>query len=348
MWGRNIIEGLLLILFKNHYPKWLVLEVGADHPGDIAAITRWLKPDVAVYTRMGDVPVHVEFFGSPEAVLAEKAHLAEALKKNGHLIVNGDEPQFASLEEKTSARIFTYARNAKAALQGMHQQVFYDKDGRPAGITFKAGYEGASIPVTLNGTVGTQYMYAALAALSTGVVLGGNMVTLADALGGYQIPAGRLSIIEGLKKTTIFDDSYNASPVAVEAALAALSGVASGGRKIAVLGDMLELGKYAIDEHKRIGKIAGEACDLVLAVGPRAQFFAEGALSGGMSEKNILQFADAQKAGKHLEGILAEGDVVLVKGSQSMRMERAVKEIMAHPEQSGDLLVRQEEEWERR
>ena len=171
---------------------------------------------------------------------------------------------------------------------------------------------------------------------------------MVEALAKFKTPKGRSRVIEGIKGTYIIDDTYNSSPVAAEAAIATLSQFKTLGKKIAVLGDMLELGKYAVAEHKRIGALAGGVCDTLLCVGVRARYMAEGAEAGGLSEKNIFQFDDAREAGKFLEQLIKTGDVILVKGSQSMRMERVVEEIMAHPEQKEELLVRQEEEWLKR
>ncbi|MDO8590711.1 MAG: cyanophycin synthetase, partial [bacterium] len=165
--------------------------------------------------------------------------------------------------------------------------------------------------------------------------------------------------------TTVIDDTYNSSPVAVAEALRTLAEVKVDaspsaqdlaqddpearprGRKIAVLGDMLELGKYSIKAHEKAGKEAVGAADILVTVGLRARDIAMGALDNGMDEKNIFQFDDTKEAGKHVETIMAEGDIVLVKGSQGMRMERIVEEIMAHPEDKDILLVRQEEEWQK-
>jgi UDP-N-acetylmuramoyl-tripeptide--D-alanyl-D-alanine ligase len=154
-----------------------------------------------------------------------------------------------------------------------------------------------------------------------------------------------MKIIPGIKGTTIIDDSYNSSPIAAEAALEVLRGLKTKGMKIVVLGDMLELGRFAIDEHRKLGMHTAEVANFLLTVGPRSRYLVEGALSKDMSEKKIIEFDDARAAGKYLEGILDKDDIVLIKGSQSMRMERAVLEIMAHPEDAQTLLVRQEEEW---
>lgn len=343
-WVAIIFEGFALLLFKNHYPKWLVVEVGADRPGDIQKISEWLKPDVVVVTRFGEVPVHVEFFSSPEALLKEKACLVSALKKDGILVVNNDDKKALSMKEKFDGMIMTYGFNKGSAFLASKDEIIY-KNGKPVGLTFKIDYDGKSMPVTLFGVLGRQHIYPAIAALSVGGYLKLNMVRMSQAFGKYSTAPGRMRIIEGIKGACIIDDTYNASPVAMEAALETLRNIKTEGKKIAVLGDMLELGKYTVEEHKRIGEVAGGVCDLLLVVGMRTKGIVSGALIGGISEKNIIEFNDAQKAGKYLEHILKSGDIVLIKGSQRVRMERTVAEIMAHPEYKAELLVRQEKEW---
>jgi len=343
-WITIIFEGIALLLFKNHYPKWLILEVGADRPGDIKKVSKWLKPDVVVVTRFGDVPVHVEFFNSPEDVVKEKSYLVSALKKNGVLIINNDDKKTLSMKNKFDGMVMTYGFEKGSAFFASKDNIVYKKEV-PSGVSFKIDYKGKSMPVTISGVLGRQHIYSALAGFSVGAYLDINMVKMAQATEAHVGAPGRMKIIKGIKNTCIIDDTYNASPVAMEAALETLRDVKTAGKKIAVLGEMLELGEYTNEEHKKIGKIAGEVCDLVLAVGIRSRGLIDGALIGGLNEKNIIEFKDSRKAGKYLEHVLKDRDVVLVKGSQGIRMERTVAEIMAHPQRKAELLVRQEPEW---
>ena len=158
-----------------------------------------------------------------------------------------------------------------------------------------------------------------------------------------------MRIIRGANGSTVIDDTYNSSPAAAFAALDTLKEVKvpEGGRRIAILGDMLELGKYSADAHRQLGARAADAADLLLTIGFRSRAVAEGALDAGLPESLIRQYehSESRRAGQELREELREGDVVLVKGSQAMRMERAVEELMADPEQAADLLVRQEPEW---
>ncbi|MBI5401136.1 MAG: UDP-N-acetylmuramoyl-tripeptide--D-alanyl-D-alanine ligase [Candidatus Yonathbacteria bacterium] len=344
LWMKNIIKGAILIVTRVHYPKWLVLEIGAGKPGDIKRTTALIVPDIVVVTRFGDVPVHVEFFKSPEEVFDEKANLARALRSNGMLIVNADDERVLALRDKTKAKSLTFGMNAGAMFRASNVQIAYEV-GTPVGATFKLEYDGNVFPVTMRGVLGVQSVYSALAALALGVYLKLNIVEMVERLSKHTSPAGRMRVIPALKGATIIDDTYNSSPIAAEVAVDTLKNIETKGKRIAVLGDMLELGKFTIDEHKKLGMQAGSFADLLIAIGPRAKYIVEGALDADMSEKNILEFDDARSAGKYLEGIISSGDIVLVKGSQGVRMERAVEEIMAEPARAGELLVRQDAEW---
>ncbi|MBI5078057.1 MAG: UDP-N-acetylmuramoyl-tripeptide--D-alanyl-D-alanine ligase [Candidatus Yonathbacteria bacterium] len=344
LWLKNILKGLMLIVTRVHYPKWLVLEIGAGKPDDITRATKLAVPDIAVITRFGDVPVHVEFFKSPAELFEEKTILVKSLRPTGVLIVNADDERVLALREKTKAKSITYGLNAGAMFRASNIQTAYEGDA-PVGTTFKLEYDGNVFPVDMRGVLGVQPVYSALAAIATGVYLKLNVVDIIGRLSSYTSPPGRMRVTPGLKGSTIIDDTYNASPVASEAAVETLKNINTKGKRIAVLGDMLELGKFTVEEHKKIGKLVGNFADFLVAVGPRAKYIVDGALDSDMSEKNIIEFDDSRLAGKYLESIIGAGDVVLIKGSQGVRMERAVEEIMAEPERAAELLVRQEEEW---
>lgn len=376
LWLRNIFRGLLLCipipytLNPKPFPYLLILEVGADRPGDIEKVSNWLSPDIVIITRFGKVPVHVEFFKSREDVIREKCFLVKALKSGGLLLLNNDDEDVRELRDmRRDALVTTWSIEHESDFQASNFEIAYEPDSdnelKPAGIMFKVNHAGNSIPIHISGTLGRQQVYPVLAALATGDALGLNMVSMAGSLKEHRSPAGRMRIIDGVKHTTVIDDSYNSSPVAATAALETLrevknsnspstQGLAQGdpsksrGRKIAVLGDMLQLGKQSVKEHVRIGKEAWECADILVTVGILARDIAKGALENGMDEKNIFQFDTSAEAAKPVEDLLAAGDVVLVKGSQASRMEKIVEEIMAHPENKEKLLVRQEAGWQNR
>lgn len=353
-WIRNMIEGLILATFTFAYPDWLVLEVGADRPGDIERISKWLKPDVTVITRFGDVPVHVEYFASIDDLVKEKGFLALSLKKDGILIYNNDDERIRNFAQGIDRRKMTFGMNQDSEVLGSHVEVMYghlenSEISFPLGTIFRADYNGSSIPLRVHGVLGVQHVYPMLGAFAVAVSLGMNPVTISQALENHVPPRGRMNLISGEKSTLIIDDTYNSSPIAVYEGLQVLKHLACPGRKIAVFGDMLELGHYSVDEHRKVGTEAFKSVDILVCVGVRSRATAESALSAGMSEKDVFQFDSSVEAGTFIEDeMIKSGDIIFVKGSQSMRMEKIVEEIMAHPEKKAELLVRQDVQWQAR
>ncbi len=353
-WLRNLATGLALVIFPHDYPDWLVLEIGADRPGDIKKFARWLKFDLVILTSLPDWPVHLEFFSSVEALVEEKLTLLKAVRPGGAVVINGDDKRILAAKEswsekfnKRSIRLLTYGFGPNNDLRVHHEHIYYD-GARPVGLTFKVDHVGRTVPFRLPGLVGRHQLYAPAAALTVGAILDFNLVEMAEALVSYQAPPGRLRLLSGIKETLILDDSYNASPAALTEALATLKIMTAKGKKIAVLGDMMELGEKTIVAHRQAGIAAAAAADLIITVGVRAKFIAAAAAEKGFKQENMRHFDEARAAGGGLEHLLAPGDLVLVKGSQSMRMERVVEEIMAEPEKKGELLCRQEPEWQKR
>lgn len=345
-WACNLWHGLSYIIFKKSYPEWLVLEVGADRPGDIKKISKWLKPNIVVVTKFANVPVHIEYFKSKDEVVAEKANLVDALKHDGVLILNSDDADVFAFKNKTLNKILTYGMMGDAEVRATNYSVYYhEESGEPFGIYFKVEYAGNTLPVRMIGTLGGNNIYSSLAALAVGISLDLNLIECAENLSNYSTPKGRMSLIRGMKKSTIIDDTYNSSPVALHSALNTLQEIKTKNRKIAILGDMMELGKHTSDEHKKAGILAATACDLLVTVGLRSRAMAESAIDAGLDEDSVLQFDTSLEAGEYIKNYIKEKDIILVKGSQSTRMEKVVHLLMAEPEKAGELLVRQEEEW---
>ena len=353
-WLLILLRGLKIILLPYKYPEWLVLEVGADHPGDIRKIGAWLKPDIMIGTRMSDVPVHVEFFDSPKAVVREKRYLAEAVKEDGVLVLNFDDNDIRGFKEKVSRRSLTYGIDERADIRGTYPHILCGEEGVPTGMAFKIEDGKHTVPVNIEGTIGEHVMYTVLAGVTAGVASGLNLVEATEMFDQYVSPPGRMRILAGIKGSTILDDSYNSSPVALENALHALHTIDTEvsprrqQRKIAVIGDMRELGDFNDEAHEHAGKKASLIVDALFIVGDNRELIRAAAIEGGMSEKDIFVFEDSKVAGKELEHFLQEGDLVLIKGSQYVRLERVVEEVMAEPKRAQELLVRQETEWKER
>jgi UDP-N-acetylmuramoyl-tripeptide--D-alanyl-D-alanine ligase len=346
-WLRNMIDGAMTALFAQTYPSILVLEAGIDRPGDMLSLTQWLKPDLVVLTQLPSVPVHVEFFSSPEAVVQEKMQLVSALSPNGLFVYNHDDTIITKQLNQVLQRTIGYGRYSDTEVRIKRDHIVY-RDDQPKGVSFEIQVGEETAKVKIDGAVSLAYGYAAAAALAVARELGVSVAIAADALSRTEPTNGRVRLLSGLKGSTIIDDTYNSSPIAVVQALSVLGEIKSATRKIAVLGDMMELGKYSTDEHVRVGSMVPQYADQLITVGIRARRFAEGALQHGMPESAILQYDDVARAGRELQAMLTPGDVVLVKASQSVRLEKIVQEIMAEPERAEELLVRQDSAWQQR
>lgn len=343
-WIKVFAEGLLLLLFKNHYPHLLVLEIGTDRPGDINSLTRWLKPDIAIFTEFPKIPVHVEFFATREALIKEKTYLAYALKDSGTLILNADDAEVLNLKEKIQRTVLTYGLHGKSDIKIRGSEILYQNE-IPFGIGISIEFGGSVFPVQVMDTIGTWYAHAAAAACAVGVTLGVSAIESIRALKNWMVPPGRLRIVKGVHGSLIIDDTYNSSPIAAEAALRALHAV-RGARKIAVLGDMLELGNFSLKAHKQIGMLSSRSADVLITVGPRARIIGESALEHGFNKEHWKHFDSSIDAGNYVRGILRKGDIALFKASQSIRLEKGVALVLEKPEEAKKILVRQEREWQ--
>ncbi len=343
IWISNILEGFVLLITKNHYPKWLILEVGADAPGDIEKISKWLKTDIVVLTHIGDTPAHIEFFESKKHLVREKMFLIDSLKKEGTLIINKDSTYEEIALLHSRSRVVTYGYSNEANIYASNERFLYDDSGKPVGINFKVNYGSNSIPVDIVGLVGFHSIYSILAAFAVAVSEDINLVSAGKWASEHEATPGRMKIIEGINDSTIFDDSYNSSPDAVIAALDMMNKMDARNRKIVALGDMLELGKHSLKEHVDVYIRALEVSDILYITGlSMKEVFRK---TEKKSKCRVFYFESSKKIAEEIKKDIKSNDVILVKGSQGIRMEYVVAEIMAHPEDKEKLLVRQNLEW---
>ncbi len=344
LWIKNIIDGAFIAMHPVNYPKLLVLEMGVDRPGDMDKLTAWIKPDVVVLTRLPDVPVHVEYFDSPEAVSKEKIKLVKALKPDGVLVYNQDDKKIAEVAKDIFQKSLGYSRYSLSPYTASADKVIYE-NGRAMGFEFMLTHLDTAVLMRVTGSLGVQHAYNYAAASAVASLFDIDIKTVAERLYDYLPPAGRMRIIHGIKDTLLIDDTYNSSPTASERSLITLGELKGVKRRIAVLGDMMELGQFSIREHERIGRMVPEHADILITIGVRARGFSKGAVEAGMDPKNIFEYEDSERAGREMQTFIKTGDVLLVKGSQSVRAEKFIEELMAQPDKAEDLLVRQSREW---
>jgi UDP-N-acetylmuramoyl-tripeptide--D-alanyl-D-alanine ligase len=274
------------------------------------------------------------------------------MRKGGMLIINADEAKAAKVIEECKVQTMTYGSVSTANVRFDNQSIAYDHvDGIPVptGVSCKIAYNGNTVPLSLHGVLGVTHIYPLAAALAVGLSMQIPFLRMTSALSTHQAPRGRMNIISGKNGSTILDDTYNSSPVAVERALETLVAIEIPGNKIAVLGDMLDLGTYTESEHTRIGKlVAKHNITYLITVGLHSKHTADAARSAGMPPERVFQINTSDEAAEIVAPMLKAGDVMLVKGSQGVRTERVVAQCMANPALRENLLVRQELAWEKR
>lgn len=337
----------LLLRRQSDYPEILILELGVDHPGDMAYLCSIVSPEVGLVTAVSYA--HLEFFGTINNIKKEKQVLIERVNNKGLSILNYDNELTREMMSASRARVLTYGLNEKADLRAQDIVYNFEKgDYDLSGIHFKLSYDGAIVPVFMKNVLSEPALYAALAGAAVGLHFKLNLVNIAAALNDFNLPPGRMNLLAGLNHSFVIDDTYNASPDAAVAALDILGRlqVAPASKKYAILGDMREIGDFTEDGHRLVGKkAAAVGVYQLLVVGDCTQFIKEGALEAGLAAEKIKHFANNQELIDFIRPLITFGDIILVKGSQAMRLEEIVKAIMAEPERAGELLVRQGPEW---
>ncbi|MCE5250749.1 UDP-N-acetylmuramoyl-tripeptide--D-alanyl-D-alanine ligase [bacterium] len=307
--------GLPLSVFglgRDH--KCAVFEMGMSAPGEIMYLAGIARPDIVVLLNVG--PAHMEFFRDMDAIADAKAEILESINEKGTAIVNGDDALIEARLPRCRARIVRFGIKTQGDFRARH--VVIEKDGCAA---FEI--EGNTVKLLIPGS---HNVYNALAAYAVGRVMGTGKQEAAHALETVGAPAMRMERIErgGIH---IINDSYNANPLSMRAAAEVLTNteISGGGKKIAVLGDMLELGTLSTSSHREIGTLFGSLGIAYLClVGKSAGLYASGALYAGMNPDRIMNFENPEDALGFIRQIACQGDVVFVKGSRALGMEKIV------------------------
>ncbi len=293
-----------------------VLEMGMNHFREIAYLADIARPDVGVIVNIGTM--HIEHLGSREGILKAKLELLEGMEEKGSLILNGDEPLLWNLRETMENVTYFGLQNKECDIFGSNVTL----GGTSADFTVSCG--GAQYPVCLSVT-GEHNVSDALAAIGVGMQLGVTPENIRKALSRFQTMEGRQEILE-TGSYTIIKDCYNAGPESMAASLAVLK--SRKGRRIAVLGDMLELGNCSPAEHYKVGRLAAENADMLFAYGPNSSKMLKGAITGGMPHNCAYAYEDRDRLVQALKQRARPGDVLLFKGSRGMRMELALAQFL--------------------
>ena len=285
-----------------------VLEMGMNHFREIAYLSEIARPDVGVIINVGTM--HIEFLGSREGIRKAKMEITEGMEAHAPLLLNGDNDLLRELEEVPAQPITYFGTDSGC-------QVWADGVQQGEYLTFTAHWGDVQIPVKM-ALEGEHFVADALAAIAVGLKLDVTPEKISEALASFRNMAGRQEIFQA-GEYTIIKDCYNAGPESMAAALNVLAG--RKGRKIAVLGDMLELGVNAHPEHYKLGRIVAQKADLLFAYGPHGQVVVDGAITGGMESICVSAYTDHQTLAEALKKAAKPGDILLFKGSRGMHME---------------------------
>lgn len=338
-WIALFSKALGLILFTQKYPEVLVLEYGVDKPGDMDHLLSIAHPNISIITSIGIS--HYEFFQSAEAIEHEKGRLAEVLTSEEKLIVNADDAKSFNQKNKTHAKKISYGINNAADVQ------LTKKDENITGqystaVTFKTPTR------IIEGSVralGNPHLQAIAAAIAVGEVLGIETDLIVKGVEEYKPFPGRLNIIDGIKHSVIIDDSYNAAPASMREALLLFDRLPSS-HKIAVLGDMRELGALSEKAHEDIGKfVATLNIQKLHTVGDGGKLIAKAALSAGFPESKLSMWNNSDEAQQAILNSVEQNSLILVKGSEFVRLEKITKELLTDPMRAHELLCRQSASW---
>lgn len=301
----------------------LVVEMAMRGAGQIARLADIARPDVGLVTNVG--VSHVELLGSESAIADAKAELVEAVPETGRVFLNGDDAWSVTLAGRARSAVTTYGLSPSCDVRA--EDISVDESGN---ATFTLVCEQGSEVVSLS-VPGRHNAYNALAAAAVALYLEFSLSDVALGLASARVTAMRMEVFESATGMTVINDAYNANPTSMRAALATLGDVATTGKRVAVLGDMAELGSLAELAHFDLGGVVAESgADVLVTVGALARRIADGALTAGMPAAAVRPCGSAAEASEVLDDLLAPGDVVLVKASRVMGLERVVEGI-THP-----------------
>jgi UDP-N-acetylmuramoyl-tripeptide--D-alanyl-D-alanine ligase len=339
-WIKTLARGFVRAFFVRDRYDFLVLEMGVDKPGDMDFLTSVVKPDFALITAIKPVHMAEGQFSSLEDIYNEKKKIFENMKPGGFRLVNIDDEFIKKAADAPETLTYGTVENSLYQIANIEQGEY--------GLEFDIVHKKESVRFKTK-LFGDYWIYVIAPATILGMELGVPAEEIKKTLNEFELPPGRLSLIEGKKGTLLLDSTYNASPEAVSEALKVLNflGEKRLGRKIFVFGNMNELGALSKELHHKVGEEIPKYADMLITVGNEAGYAASAANKSGMDSANIFSFKTANEAAEFYKKEMKKDDTVLVKGSQNkVRLEIFVKELMVHPETAKEKLVRQDENWQ--
>jgi UDP-N-acetylmuramoyl-tripeptide--D-alanyl-D-alanine ligase len=361
-WIKIIIKSIFKYWFVSSYPEILVLEVGADKPGDIKYITSIFSPDVVVLTAFQKSPTHGEFFLNEEQHILEKKSLLDGIKRNGTVVYNMDDEIMSRIAseaamEHENIKLISYGTNELSNVQISGSEYMYDEVSIITGMVVSCRIKFEEMDFVFStkfpSVLGASHTYCLASAIGVALLNDFSQEEVIkfsnNVFGGEMISKSRMRLLKGINNSIILDDTYNSSPKAAENFIEAGSKVVCKGKKIIVLGHMAELGKNTKFEHFNIGLLATRVADYIILSGRYNAHFLEGIRFGKFDLDRVYMMEDAGQVIKLLKklDLVKENDLIMLKGSQSARLEKVVVSLL-QSKKDKNLVCRQDAEWEKR
>ena len=346
IWFYNFFHTFWLFIFKTKkYPEILVLEMSEDAPGMIKYLVDLAGPKIGVITTIGDPPVHLEYYKDIDELINEISYLPQSLSLNdsiisnemrnkvpssatrGVLILNADNELVVNFKDKTVAKFLSYGFSENSDVRITEYRLINTEDLEKIGMNFRLESSGSFVPVKLEGVFGKGQIYALAAAAAVGLSLNMNLIEISEAMKDYKIVNGRTKFMRGINDAWILDDSYNACPDSVRVALDLFKEIPAR-RKIVILGDMKELGVNSNQAHIDIGKDIANLAQVFIAVGEE-MVSAKKIIDDEYSDIETFWFKDSEEAKLSIKEMMEKGDLVLIKGSRAMEMEKITEVLKA-------------------
>jgi len=324
--GRFCAKEAIQQVLKPHFSlgkEILVLESDLKNTRDLKRYKFLINQSslvVLVVTHVGDIPLEQDFFAAEREKMEEILSLAKILPASNYLVLNFDDETVREIGDLTNLKTLTFGFQERADLRASDIKI-------NGGTNFKINYKGNIVPVWLERLFGKEQIYSALAGVGIGIIFDLNLVEISQALKDYKSLPGKMRMIEGINNSKILDDSEGATIFSMIESVEIIGKLQGYKRKIAVLGDVVGAGKYAIEAHETIGEKVAQNTDILFTFGARAKFIAEGAKNKGMAVDKIFQYDTIDDGKLKLKDEIKEGDLILVDGSKEMKMEEIVEQI---------------------
>ncbi len=323
-WLKIIFSGFKIIFFKKqNYPEIVIVEMGADKPGDINYLTKIIKPSISVVTFIGETPVHLENYLNIDQLISEKSEIVKRLDGKDYSVLNFDDLNVREMKNKTESKIIYFGFSEYSDL--FIKDLSYEYRGRKnSGISFSIQYKDLIKKIYLLNCYGPSFAYSIASAVACALALGINFEKIdVGVFENLKPEKSRMNLINLKDDIVLIDDTYNASPASVSMAINVMSSLRAE-RRILILGDMKELGPESSDAHRKIGDLAFHLADILVVVGKEAKIIGDRAIEIGFNKKNVYYFNESLEVNSILKEKISFGDLILVKGSRTMEMEKIV------------------------